>query len=308
MPVSVSFGTVEYLKNDVIAVPFSLTGTVYVIENGLPVPMKKRNSASDHYEPAKEDDEVEIAVIEDFDRIEPLRVSDFAVRFLTRESDLECVENSVENNDISEITDLDEKTIKGVELVNDVYIIESYINSEIVKDGADYYTLFLRPEPEKRGIILIDSITRNRRIVDAHDPIEDEPKNTSERLVVESVNSPIACIKYNTIEPRIIASEADPVISSGTRSVYLDLNIEVLNLSQESFIIEGVNVGPPNIYAAISDIDLPVGTRPSASQYKIYSNTSVPRRYFRLDFEFPNPPPLGNMSIDLAEGAVRGAL
>ena len=170
------------------------------------------------------------------------------------------------------------------------------IDSYIYGQGTDF-NLYIIPKPETQGIMKVEAI--GRVFASTAQSISDRQK----------VNSSIFAVVYNTITPTIIGKLVPSLILSGTQSVYLDLNRNVIGLNPQSFLVSGVDVGQPKLYAAPNpSIDLPDGSRPLPTEYVEYNNSDTPRRYFRLDFDFPDPPPIGSLNIDIKENSARGYL
>ena len=123
----------------------------------------------------------------------------------------------------------------------------------------------------------------------------------------ERVISPIRSIRYDSREIYVTGKQLPPSILPGLQSAYFDLNREVVGVNPHAILISGVDVGQPKIYSAPTpDNDLISGLRPLDAEYLEYNNSDIPRRYFRLDFEFPEPPPIGTLNIDIKEGEVLG--
>ena len=189
--------------------------------------------------------------------------------------------NNIESLDVSDF-----------EILN-VDVLRSYMEGE-----DNNYKLFITPEIEQIGILSINAIGRVYR------------DDSSGYLDMQTLSSDTLSVPFNTVEPKIISRLSPPVMLPGTHSVYLDLNRDVVGLTPQGILITGADVGSPKIFAAPTPISpnpiFPVGTRPFPEEYREYSNTDIPRRYYRIDFDFPNPPPLGNLNIDLVEGSVFG--
>ena len=189
--------------------------------------------------------------------------------------------NNIESLDVSDF-----------EILN-VDVLRSYMEGE-----DNNYKLFITPEIEQIGILSINAIGRVYR------------DDSSGYLDMQTLSSDTLSVPFNTVEPKIISRLSPPVMLPGTHSVYLDLNRDVVGLTPQGILITGADVGSPKIFAAPTPISpnpiFPVGTRPFPDEYKEYFNTDIPRRYYRIDFHFPNPPPLGNLNIDLVEGSVLG--
>ena len=123
----------------------------------------------------------------------------------------------------------------------------------------------------------------------------------------ERVFSPIRSVRYDSREIYVTGKQLPPSILPGLQSAYFDLNREVSGVNPHAILISGVDVGQPKIYSAPTpDNDLISGLRPLDAEYVEYNNSDSPRRYFRLDFEFPEPPPIGNLNIDIKDGSVIG--
>ena len=163
--------------------------------------------------------------------------------------------------------------------ITDVDLADSYITGEDMD-----YSLFLTPEPETQGQMIIDAIGNVYK--NADDPSED---------VVQDNISGMLIVNYDTREPDIISRIIPSSIVAGLNSVYIEINRLVKNITPYSFDIDGVNI-IPRLYAAES----------IQSEYQEYTNSEIPRRLFRLDFEMPNPPPIGNLNIRLRKGEALG--
>ena len=123
----------------------------------------------------------------------------------------------------------------------------------------------------------------------------------------ERVISPIRSVRYDSRDIYVTGKQLPPSILPGLQSAYFDLNREVAGVNPHAILISGVDVGQPKIYSAPTpDNDLISGLRPLDAEYVEYNNSDSPRRYFRLDFEFPEPPPIGNLNIDIKDGSVIG--
>ena len=123
----------------------------------------------------------------------------------------------------------------------------------------------------------------------------------------ERVISPIRSVRYDSREIYVTGKQLPPSILPGLQSAYFDLNRDVAGVNPHAILISGVDVGQPKIYSAPTpDNDLISGLRPLDAEYVEYNNSDSPRRYFRLDFEFPEPPPIGNLNIDIKDGSVIG--
>ena len=165
------------------------------------------------------------------------------------------------------------------------------LESLSVSGEGDEYSLHLSPAIGLIGIMEVE-ITGSV-YVSSNDP--------------EPVFSPVRSIRYDSREIYVTGKQLPPSILPGLQTAYFDLNREVVGISPQSILISGVDVGPPKIYAAdIPDIEIPAGLRPLPIQYLEYNNSDIPRRYFRLDFEFPEPPPIGTLNIDIKDGQVLG--
>lgn len=175
----------------------------------------------------------------------------------------------------------------------DIKNVEELLDCYVLGDDAAF-DLFILPKEDLSGTATIELSGR---------VFGSDAASLSDK---QNIVAPILLVPYNTIEPRIVARRL-PSLLPGTQSVYLDLNRDVLGITANSFIISGIEVGLPKLYAAPKpDTDLPTGSRPISSEYVEYDNSEEPRRYFRLDFEFPNPPPTGSLNIRLKQGAAIG--
>ena len=186
-----------------------------------------------------------------------------------------------EDIEILEVSDFD---------IREVNVLSSFIRGE---DSA--YNLFVIPKPETFGVMEVEMTGKVY-------------KSNATAVGNSSVPvSPVLLVPYNTIEPRISGSLLPATPIAGTNSVYVDINRDVLRLDPYSFEVSGADVGQPKIYAAPNPTNnLPDGVRPLPSLYVEYNNSDIPRRYFRLDFEFPDPPPIGVLNIMLLDGSVSG--
>ena len=111
-------------------------------------------------------------------------------------------------------------------------------------------------------------------------------------------------LPYNNIEPDVISTAIPPLLTAGIVSVYVDFNTDVEGINSNSF---ETNFTAPTVYAAPNpSTALPKGFRPDDASYTEYTNSELPRKFFRLDFEFPNPPPIGNLNINLKENEALG--
>ena len=186
-----------------------------------------------------------------------------------------------EDIEILEVSDFD---------IREVNVLSSFIRGE---DSA--YNLFVIPKPETFGVMEVEMTGKVY-------------KSNATAVGNSSVPvSPILLVPYNTIEPRIISKFIPSLMIAGSQSAYIDFNREVIGINPQVFIVSGADIGQPKIYAAPSPIvNLPTGSRPLDVLYAEYNNSDTPRRYFRLDFEFPDPPPIGSLSIDLIGNSVSG--
>ena len=165
----------------------------------------------------------------------------------------------------------------------------SYVNGE----GLNYF-LFLQPEKEMSGTFFVRGTGRIY------------PETAGSINGLDNLISSVLSSNYNTITPDIIGKSQPSLLTAGIVSVYFEYNRDIIGLTPQSFIVSGVNI-MPKVYAAEEpDTPLPIGVRPLDSEYSLYSNSDTPRRYFRLDFDLPNPPPIGNLKIDIKDGAAIG--
>ena len=169
--------------------------------------------------------------------------------------------------------------------VSDCFITGADFIDSYVKGFEKEYALFLTPEEDTFGTFDID-ITGRVYTSDGDADAE-----------LDTVDSQIISINYNTIEPDIISRLIPPTITAGINSVYIILNRDVINITPQSFDILGVDVGAPVLYSAPND---------NISNYTQHINSDNPRRYFRLDFEVPNPPPIGSLNIRLKKNEAIG--
>ena len=120
----------------------------------------------------------------------------------------------------------------------------------------------------------------------------------------EILTSGTLMLPYNNIEPDVISTAIPPLLTAGIVSVYVDFNTDVEGINSNSF---ETNFTAPTVYAAPNpSTALPKGFRPDDASYTEYTNSELPRKFFRLDFEFPNPPPIGNLNINLKENEALG--
>ena len=179
--------------------------------------------------------------------------------------------------------------------VSDFDITEVEVKESFIEGEDDAYNLFVIPKAETSGVMEIEMTGKVYKesataVGDSQVPV-----------------SPILLVPYNTIEPRISGSLLASTPIAGTNSIYVDINRDVLGVNPYSFEVSGADVGQPKIYAAPNPSNnLPDGVRPLPSLYVEYNNSDTPRRYFRLDFEFTDPPPIGGLNILLLDNAVSG--
>ena len=88
-------------------------------------------------------------------------------------------------------------------------------------------------------------------------------------------------------------------IEAGKQSVLIDFNTAGVGLTQASFLITGIDYGMPVLYASESLTD------PDAPRDTPYNDNTVARRFFRLEFDFPDPPPIGILNIALKEDEIQ---
>ena len=120
----------------------------------------------------------------------------------------------------------------------------------------------------------------------------------------EILTSGTLMLPYNNIEPDVVSTAIPPLLTAGIVSVYVDFNTDVEGINSNSF---ETNFTAPTVYAAPNpSTALPKGFRPDDASYTEYTNSELPRKFFRLDFEFPNPPPIGNLNINLKENEALG--
>lgn len=163
--------------------------------------------------------------------------------------------------------------------ISGVDLIDSYV------EGEDrLHTLFLTPKENSHGTLEIDLTGR---------VYTDNEDNTD--VILDTIDAQIISINYDTREPDIIARLLPSSITAGINRVYLEINRDIINITPQSFIADGVDI-TPRLYAAESLGD----------NYVEYTNSEEPRRYFRLDYELPNPPHIGSLNIRLKKGNALG--
>ena len=170
----------------------------------------------------------------------------------------------------------------------DIDVLDSYVIGEM----KEWY-LFVVPQPETSGVMKLDVIGKVFPMTVG---------GLGDREIIES---PTANINYNTIEPLVVARSSPSIIKAGVQSAYFDINRDVVGLTPQGLELTGHNIGNIKLYAAPTQ-DFPVGQRPLPSKYQEYLNSDNPRRFFRVDYEFNYPAPIGNISIDLLDDAVTG--
>ena len=156
------------------------------------------------------------------------------------------------------------------------------------------YELYLTPQPETHGVMSLELDGKVYR------------SDATSISDTQFIDAPILLVPYNTREPLIVGQLFPPLILTGLQSVYIDFREEVTGITKRSWIISGIDIPVYNIYAAETPTTtLPIGERPLPSAYIPYNNSDIPRRYFRLDFVFPDPTPFGNLGIDLRVGGAK---
>ena len=175
----------------------------------------------------------------------------------------------------------------------DIELLDAWIESWIDEEEKVNWDIFFAPEPEKQGTTRVSVIGKVFPITSGG--LSDE----------EVVQSDIISIDYNSIEPVIVSRSMPSTIISGLQSVYFDISRDVTGLTPQGIDLVGYNVGDIKLYSAPTQ-DLFPGQRPLPVLYTEYNNSDIPRRYFRIDFEFPYPAPVGDINIELAESAIIG--
>ena len=114
----------------------------------------------------------------------------------------------------------------------------------------------------------------------------------------DSITATPVKFKYNTIIPEVVDVVLPTFIEAGEQSVLIDFNGPITGLRAHSFSYDGIDPGQPLLFASDSLTD------PMMARDTPYNDSSVPRRYFRLQFTFPDPPPQGTLNIALLENQV----
>ena len=155
---------------------------------------------------------------------------------------------------------------------------------EVILSGTGAaYVVAIVPPVDRMGEL---SLSLDSNIIKVSDGADD-------MIIADAIS-----FKYNTTIPEVVDSVFPRFIEAGEQSVLIDFNVPVIGLMAHSFIYEGIDPGQPILYASASITD------PEIDRNTPYNDATVPRRYFRLEFTFPNPPPQGTLNIALKENQV----
>ena len=154
---------------------------------------------------------------------------------------------------------------------------------EVVGSGTDW-TFIARIAPEQRGIFSLRLFGNVR--------------TTASPTTVSDTSSATLLIPYNTTLPDVVDGDVSSVLSAGNNNfIYFDMDQLCVGLRQQSFDYGGI-VNDPNMpileaadNAAAAD----------ASEYVAYNDNTLPRKFYRIRFNFEDPPPQGALNARIQE-------
>ena len=107
-------------------------------------------------------------------------------------------------------------------------------------------------------------------------------------------------IPYNTISPEPVDGDVSSVLSAGNNNfIYFDMDQLCVGLRQQSFDYGGI-VDDPNM-PILEAADTARRPAADASEWVAYNDNTLPRKFYRIRFNFGDPPPQGALNARIKE-------
>ena len=155
----------------------------------------------------------------------------------------------------------------------------------VLGSGGTQWSVVVNIPPKKEGIFSIS--------------VSGTVRTEASPGTVTTTSSAILLVQYNTNLPEVVGGDVSSVLTAGNNNfIYFDMDQVCVGLRQQSFDYGGIvdDASMSTLEAADAE------TRPAenASDWEAYNDNTLPRKFYRIRFDLPNPlPPVSYTHLTL---------